>query len=58
MMILIIFVLTALACLDLLYELNEAHKRIEKLQYICKHAYKEGFCDACVQMEELREDEG
>ena len=58
MMILIIFIVTALACLDLLYELNEAHKRIEKLQYICKDSYKRGFCDACIQMEELHESEG
>ncbi len=46
MMILIIFVLTAAVCIDLLYELNEAHKKIDELQSICKDSYRRGYCDA------------
>ena len=54
-----IFVVTAGLCLYLLYELNQANDEIDKLRFLCKQAYKEGFCAACVQMDELSsKDEG
>ncbi len=54
-----IFVVTAGLCLYLLYELNQANEEIDRLRFYCKQAYKEGFCAAVVQQEELsRKNEG
>ena len=59
MMTFMIFVVTAGLCLYLLNELKQATEEIDRLRFYCKQAYREGFCAACVQMDELSsKDEG
>ena len=62
MMILIIFFMMAGICFYLLglliekdKELEEALKTMEEMRRNYKYYYKEGFNDACIQQEEIRQ---